>query len=195
MRKMQENTKIDRVFAAREFAVAAHGDQKYGDEPYVSHLDDVATLCLHHLQMIGVMESVGDKTMQFRPLIVDCLVAAYLHDVLEDTEKTEGDISLAFGPEAAHVAASLSDPPGKNRKERKMMLHARLESVDERTSYGSVVLAVKAMDRLANLRKCRDGGNTSLLEMYQKEALAFRKAVFRSGMCGQAWVEIDRICS
>ena len=28
--------------SAREFAVSAHGNQKYGDEPYSVHLDDVA---------------------------------------------------------------------------------------------------------------------------------------------------------
>jgi len=31
----------ERAQRARAFAVNAHGDQMYGDEPYVAHLDEV----------------------------------------------------------------------------------------------------------------------------------------------------------
>ena len=34
----------DVVDRARAFAVQAHGDQRYGDEPYVVHLDEVAAI-------------------------------------------------------------------------------------------------------------------------------------------------------
>ncbi len=189
------STGMDRVFAAREFAIEAHGDQKYGNDPYVAHLDEVATLCLHHLPGIGVRESSGKGFSDFVPLIVDCLVAAYLHDVLEDTKKTEEDIRSLFGDRAARAAVALSDPPGKNRKERKTLLHERLAALHEGDAVGAVVLATKAMDRLANCRRCRADGNTSLLDMYRKEAVDFRQAVFRVGICRQAWVEIDRICA
>lgn len=189
------NTTIDRVFAAREFAVKAHGDQKYGDEPYVVHLDEVATLCLHHLPGIGVRVPDGDGFSSFVPLIVDCLVAAYLHDVLEDTEKTAADIEAEFGERAVMVAVLLSDPPGKSRRERKAVLHERLAGLDESSPHGAVVLGVKLMDRLANSKRSFNSENESLLSMYKKEAADFRKAVFRQGFYRQAWVEIDRICA
>lgn len=186
---------MDRVFAAREFAIEAHGEQKYGNDPYVAHLDEVATLCLHHLPGIGVREPDGTGFSNFVPLIADCLIAAYLHDVLEDTGKTEEDIRSLFGDRAALVAAGLSDPPGKNRKERKTLLHERLAALNEAAAVDAVILATKPMDRLANCLRCEADGNTSLLDMYRKEAVDFRQAVFRVGICRQAWVQIDRICS
>ena len=53
--------------AVRSFAIAAHGDQRYGDQPYAVHLDRVAGLLAEH----GHAEVVP---------------VGFLHDVLEDTE-------------------------------------------------------------------------------------------------------------
>jgi len=57
---------------AREFAIQKHGDQKYGDQPYVVHLDHVHEVLSRYYP--GIMQAYRD--------------AAYLHDVLEDTETT-----------------------------------------------------------------------------------------------------------
>ncbi len=187
-----QDTKLEKVFAAREFAARAHAEQKYGTEPYLVHLDEVASLCLLHLPGIGTWDPAEPGGRRFRHLIVDCLVTAYLHDVLEDTEATRGEISALFGEEAAARAELLSDPPGKNRKERKAALHHRLELLDEREPVGAVVIGVKVMDRLANLRRS-SSDSPALLEMYQRESAAFKKACFRTGMCGQAWGEISRL--
>ena len=35
---------LESLTRARSFAIAAHGDQTYGDEPYVFHLDAVVEL-------------------------------------------------------------------------------------------------------------------------------------------------------
>ena len=54
---------------ARDYAIAAHGDQKYGEHPYVGHLDAVAEIVrpdgelavavayLHDLQLLQSAES------------------------------------------------------------------------------------------------------------------------------------------
>ena len=55
---------------ARNFAIKAHGHQKYGDSPYVVHLDAVA----------GTLERFGHAGD------TNLIAAAYLHDTLEDTE-------------------------------------------------------------------------------------------------------------
>ncbi len=47
---------------ARDFAIAAHGEQRYGDHPYVFHLDAVAAL--------------------LAPYGVDAQTIGYLHDVV-----------------------------------------------------------------------------------------------------------------
>lgn len=152
---------------AREFAIKAHGDQRYGVKPYVCHLDDVADL----------VASYGD-TFQ---------VVAYLHDVLEDTATTIEQIRNEFGSEVADSVSLLTDEKGETRKIRKAKTNAKLESTDD-----TVALAVKAADRLANMRESisEDAGK---LEMYRKEHVNFMDAVYRIGLCNELWREMDEI--
>ena len=50
---------------ARELAMRSHGDQKYGEHPYIVHLDAVADICYPYGQ--------------------NAVIIAFLHDTLEDT--------------------------------------------------------------------------------------------------------------
>ena len=61
----------EEVKRAREFAIKAHGDQMYGDEPYIVHLDEVAGI----LHEFGIMETI----------FTNAYIVAYLHDTIEDT--------------------------------------------------------------------------------------------------------------
>lgn len=151
---------------ARDFALQAHGDQKYGDFPYSYHLDAVAAL---------VPEEY--KTL------------AYLHDVLEDTSVTEDEILKHFGPDTLRGVRALTDPKGPNRKERKRLLHERLAGLGPEDCG---VLIVKTADRLANLRESKRN-NPTLLAMYRKEHLAFAQAVRRPGVTPEMWAEIDSL--
>ncbi|MFA6234650.1 MAG: hypothetical protein WC824_10770, partial [Bacteroidota bacterium] len=58
----------ERLHKAREFAIKAHGDQKYGDQPYVVHLDAVKDLVLGY--NCDNLRRATD--------------GAFLHDILED---------------------------------------------------------------------------------------------------------------
>src|ERR1700742_5077227 len=91
---------------ARWFAIRAHADQRYGEHPYVKHLDDVA-------ELVGL--GAGEFT----------LVVAYLHDVLEDTAVTHRQLVAEFGSAVAVEVGAVTDPPGRNRKERKAALYER----------------------------------------------------------------------
>jgi (p)ppGpp synthase/HD superfamily hydrolase len=152
---------MEKVEKARQMAVAAHGDQKYGEHPYSVHLDEVARIC----------EPFGE----------DAQVVAYLHDTLEDTALTYPDVEAAFGAFVAQCVAFLTDPPAANRKERKARSYAKLGTIDEKTPE-SLALIVKAADRLANVRASFVGRNHGLLDMYRKEHEAFRTAVHRPGL-------------
>jgi guanosine-3',5'-bis(diphosphate) 3'-pyrophosphohydrolase len=181
-------TVINAIVTAREFAVRAHGGQKYGDQPYVVHLDEVAEIALQ--AALGLERDMV--------VVASVVTIAYLHDVLEDTNVLQDEISRKFGAPAAACAELLSDPPGKNRKERKEALYARLAILDPAGFIGCATLLVKASDRLANLRRSAGlhGGdpNRSLMKMYLEEAPAFRRAVHRPGLCERVWREIDQIC-
>jgi (p)ppGpp synthase/HD superfamily hydrolase len=155
---------------ARAFAVAAHGDQKYGTAPYVVHLDQVATI-------VSGVDGGGPA-----------LAVAYLHDVLEDTDVTPDAVEESFGPFVRRCVEIVTDPPGNSRKERKRLLHERLKGVPESHA---LALIVKAADRLANVRtSARD--NPRLLAMYKEEHPAFRDAAFRPGLCDDLWTEMER---
>lgn len=144
---------------ARAFAMQAHGDQLYGGQPYVVHLDAV----------YEVLREAGVNMVSY-------LTVAYFHDVLEDTPKTQDDLQDAglswFQIDAVQFC---TDEKGPNRRARKTATYARVKQdlVSNARGAGLGVL-VKFADRIANIRACRgENGNPGLLEMYLKESPAF----------------------
>lgn len=99
-------SKILKILNAVHFAVRLHDDQnrKYTNEPYVLHPLEVAMMVL----------SVSED--------IDMVLAAILHDVVEDTECTISDIQKHFGPFVARYVSDLTDiskPSDGNRAARK----------------------------------------------------------------------------
>jgi (p)ppGpp synthase/HD superfamily hydrolase len=66
---------------ARAFALSAHGEQRYGTHPYVVHLSAVR----------ATLAEFGHAG--------ELLVAAWLHDTLEDTTATRVEMRAEFGAE------------------------------------------------------------------------------------------------
>ncbi len=155
---------------ARNFAMTAHGDQRYGAHPYVVHLDAVAQLALPY----------GDDAMRI----------AYLHDTVEDTDVTVDQVAALFGPHVAACVALLTDQPGANRKERKAKTYARLAEVSGPLE---LALIVKAADRLANVRACVADCKVDLWRVYQGEHAAFQAAAYRAGLCDPLWQELAEL--
>lgn len=163
---------------SREFAVWAHAGQKYGEEPYVAHLDEVAATVAQYMPD-------GDDD--------DFQDAAYLHDVVEDTPVTRSFVEEMFGVTVATAVEFLTDPEAPNRKERKRKLHDRLSRLDANRRPYRLALAVKAADRLSNVKRCVEEDNGRLLQMYAKEHPDFRAAVHRDGLCDNLWKELDEL--
>ena len=112
-------TKLDKAI---KFATKAHGKQKrkYTGEPYITH-------------PIAVMEIV--RTV---PHTEEMLVAAVLHDTVEDTDVTLADIKAEFGTKVAELVNGLTDvskPQDGNRKTRKAMdrAHTAKQSAEVQT--------------------------------------------------------------
>ena len=160
----------DTVLEARAFALAAHGDQRYGTHPYSHHLDAVA----------AILEPYG-KTAQ---------IVGYLHDTLEDTSATRAEVARRFGEHVADCVDILTDEPGPDRKSRKTLTYAKMSKVEGDTS---LALIVKVADRLANVRACRDHDNHDMLAKYRNEHGAFRPAVHRPGLCDDLWDALERL--
>jgi len=155
---------------AKDFAVAAHGEQMYGDKPYSFHLDAVAALVT--------------------PYGTEAMAVAYLHDVVEDTSISIQEIKQTFGAKVAACVALLTDEPGENRKERKAKTYAKLAQVQ---GSNELALVVKTADRLANTRACLLDRKANLWEMYRAEHAVFRQSAYRQGLCDILWVELDSL--
>jgi hypothetical protein len=80
------------------------------DVPYATHLIHVALM---------VERAGGDE---------DCVIAALLHDVLEDTDTSEEDVEAAFGPRVASIVCEVSEDKTLRWAERKQRMIDRLAS-------------------------------------------------------------------
>jgi len=165
-----------KAITARDFAAWAHATQRYGDGPYLDHLDEVAEIVR---ALRGHTEPMLD--------------AAYLHDVVEDTPVTGNFLSEMFGPVVAVAVNMMTDPDGQNRAERKAALHARLAKLNRAEHSPRIALVVKAADRLANVRACVRDGKADLLRVYAREHAEFRAAAHRPGLCDALWDELDAL--
>ena len=141
------------VEAAARQASFWHGDQKYGDYPYMYHL-----------------RAVHDVLIEFGFESAELLTAAALHDVVEDTLATSAWVLRSFGPTVEEMVTAVTDPEAQNREERKRLLHLQLQDASDE----AVIL--KFADRLANVREAVDQRyrNPQHFEMYQKEHPSFR---------------------
>ena len=135
VRSFFTDAQVDKVRRAYEFSAEAHSGQlRLSGEPYVQHPLEVANI---------LAEMHMDQ---------DTLVAAMLHDVIEDTETGKEKISSEFGPEVATIVDGLSkltqiefdSPAEKQASNFQKMLMAMADDIR--------VILVKLADRLHNMR-------------------------------------------
>lgn len=128
---------LQSLLKAIVFAAEKHEGQ-YRDGParvpYIIHPIGVA----HSLFVEGQVRSVN------------VLIAALLHDTLEDTETTVEEIEALFGPRVRYTVEELTDDPLLSSQERKQkqVEHAPYMSLNAQL--------VKLADRLYNIRDMKD---------------------------------------
>jgi (p)ppGpp synthase/HD superfamily hydrolase len=152
------------VQGTRTLAILLHGNQKYGDEPYYVHLDEVADIAKPYGEVAQIL--------------------SYLHDLNEDRNVAIEDISIMFDPFIATCVFYLSDEKGPNRRERKKLTYNKLSRMMSRFNIAKIV---KVCDRLANVRR---GGKN---DMYKQEHNDFKAATYVNGLCDELWEEIENI--
>lgn len=157
---------------ARDFAIEWHGNQRYGDWPYVYHLDRVVELMRDLTNANEMALGVG-----------------YLHDVLEDTTVSTGLIRSEFGDQMLRYVQALTDPKEGTRAEKKLHMYRQWKMVDpEDWQY---ILIPKAADRLANMLECRSAQNRNKARMYLYEFCDFQRAVWRPRLCPIIWYQLE----
>ena len=104
-----------KVVRAAEFAAAAHAGQvRRTGEAYVTHAVETARI------MAGLVPSSSPRS-------VAAVVAALLHDVVDDTATTLEDVAAAFGAEVASLVDGVTRLSQLNQLLRR---HRRLEMVE-----------------------------------------------------------------
>jgi (p)ppGpp synthase/HD superfamily hydrolase len=119
------------ITRAADFAARKHTKQKRkGEEaePYLNHLIEVATL---------VAESTDGRP--------DVVIAALLHDPVEDQDVTSAEIVDLFGPTVASLVAELTDDKSLPKQVRK---DQQIAGTSHKSDGASVI---KLADKTSNL--------------------------------------------
>ena len=131
--KLELDFNIARIKTAFEFAASAHeGQKRFSGEPYIVHPVEVA---------IRVLDFHPDE---------DTVVAALLHDVSEDTDRTLDEIESIFGPgvrslvrgmeKLSQVRSRVNEPEVENLRKMFVSMASDLR-----------VIYIKLCDRLHNM--------------------------------------------
>lgn len=147
----------DAFSRAREFALERHADQQYAGRPYAYHLERVAQ----------VLTRFGYEGPAYQ-------MAAWLHDVVEDTPTTIDEVRDLFGRSVSDLVWSVTGI-GPNRKTRNADIYRKL---------GEYVFGIplKVADRIVNhdasifdpVKGCPSFGHA---QMYFREGPEFRDVV------------------
>jgi (p)ppGpp synthase/HD superfamily hydrolase len=124
---------VAEVLAAARFAAEKHSSQKRKGaigEPYVNHLLEVADLIASHA-------AEPDTNL---------IVAALLHDVVEDTPVQLAEVEARFGNDVAGLVAEVTDDKSLPKAARKALQVANAPRKSPRAQW------IKLADKISNLR-------------------------------------------
>jgi guanosine-3',5'-bis(diphosphate) 3'-pyrophosphohydrolase len=123
----------NKILEAASFAAKKHTGQhrKGGDaEPYINHPLDVADI----LANIG---RVDDP---------DVIIAALLHDTIEDTDATAEEILTMFGERTMSIVLEVTDDKSLRKKERKRL------QIEHAPHLSPGAKLVKLADKISNIK-------------------------------------------
>jgi len=121
------------LIKAASFAAEKHKNQRRKDadaSPYINH----------PIALADVLANEGGIANE------EVLVAALLHDTIEDTETTEQELKALFGNKITSIVLEVTDDKSLSKAERKTLQieHAKHSSIEAKQ--------VKLADKICNLR-------------------------------------------
>jgi guanosine-3',5'-bis(diphosphate) 3'-pyrophosphohydrolase len=123
---------ISRVLSAATFAAERHRDQRRKGKdasPYINH----------PLALASLLAERGERDATL-------LMAALLHDTVEDTATTFEDIERSFGSEVADIVREVTDDKTLTKAERKRL------QIEHAARLSRRAMLVKLADKICNLR-------------------------------------------
>jgi guanosine-3',5'-bis(diphosphate) 3'-pyrophosphohydrolase len=127
------NNDLAAILSAALFAAEKHASQKRkgnAGEPYINHLIEVA-------QLISSAIPSPDKNL---------LIAALLHDTIEDVGVTKEELVERFGSDVAELVVEVTDNKSLPEAERKRL---QVETAPHKSVRAQ---AIKLADKISNLR-------------------------------------------
>jgi guanosine-3',5'-bis(diphosphate) 3'-pyrophosphohydrolase len=124
---------MNRTIAAIAFAAHKHRDQRRKDanaSPYINHPIGLANVLANE-------GGIDDERV---------LIAAILHDTIEDTETTEQELIREFGREISDIVLEVTDDKSLAKAERKLLQVEHAATISRRAKL------VKLADKICNLR-------------------------------------------
>lgn len=136
MNRPNRDSAVERIDAAVQWMTAAHAGQtrRCGDVPYSTHPATVALLLAQH--------GFADESL---------LVAALLHDVVEDSSTTAAEIGERFGASVQAIVVALSEVKNDADGNRLSWGVRKTEHLARLATAPAPVIAVALADKLHNV--------------------------------------------
>lgn len=153
------------ITRAFKFAYEAHkNDKRASGEPFISHPYDVALILAKEI-----------------PLDAISIVAALLHDVVEDTKFTIKDIKAEFGEEIAEIVNGATKIEGMFENYEMKQVESYKKMLLSMTSDIRVIL-IKFADRLHNLRTLEFLPSSKQIRLAQETLEIYAPLAHRFGL-------------
>lgn len=146
------------VIKCANFAAIKHKDQRRKDEnetPYINH-------------PIGVANILVQEGNIHDPVVI---IAALLHDTVEDTDTTFEEIETQFGTEVCNIVKEVTDDKSLPKAERKRL------QIENAPKCSHKAKLIKLADKLYNLRDLQKAIPVGWSEDRVKEYFKWAKAV------------------
>lgn len=127
------NEDLSLIFKALDFAAKKHRDQRRKDAqatPYINHPIELADLLVNE-------GNISDTQV---------LVAAILHDTVEDTQTTAQELESIFGYKIASIVMEVTDNKDLPKSDRKRL------QIENAAHCSDQAKLVKLADKICNLR-------------------------------------------
>jgi (p)ppGpp synthase/HD superfamily hydrolase len=126
---------LPRVAEAYAFARGAHREQR--------RESDAAQFIIHPLEVASLLHNTGHRE--------DLVAAGVLHDTVEESGATIGEIAARFGPEITRIVAAMTEDAAiADFDQRKAALRRQIADA------GPDATAVYAADKVAKVRELRN---------------------------------------
>lgn len=146
------------LIQAAAFAAEKHRNQRRKDahaSPYINH----------PISLANVLANEGDVDDEA------VLIAALLHDTIEDTQTTAAEIEALFGREVAQIVQEVTDDKRLPKAERKRL------QIEHAAHISAQAKLVKLADKIANLRDIAASPPADWSIERKREYFAWAKAV------------------